>query len=58
MKGDGIYSAMVLNLPFNSSAFSFVVEIMNTTGTIDNGLYYDTSIVFWPYNFKGILSYA
>lgn len=37
-KGDGIYSAMLTTMPVNSTSFSYVVEIINGTGTVDNGI--------------------
>ncbi len=36
-KGDGIYSALVTNLPRSSVRFSYVVEIVNGSGTVDAG---------------------
>lgn len=36
-KGDGIYSALVTNLPRSSIRFSYVVEIVNGSGTVDAG---------------------
>ena len=36
-KGDGIYSALVTNLPRSSIRFSYVVEIDNGSGNVDNG---------------------
>ena len=38
-KGDGIYSALLVDLPKQSSALAYVVEIINSTGTIDSGTY-------------------
>lgn len=37
-KGDGIYSAIVTNLPRNSTHFYYVIEAVDSLGTVDFGI--------------------
>ncbi|KAI9559833.1 hypothetical protein GHT06_013840 [Daphnia sinensis] len=38
-KGDGIYSAQLINLPRYSTHFSYILEIIGGTGTVDSGIF-------------------
>lgn len=38
-KGDGIYSAQLINLPRYSTHFSYILEIIGGTGTVDFGIF-------------------
>ncbi len=44
--GDGIYSVILTNMPRNSISFSYVVEIIDGSGTVDSGKRKDNVIIF------------
>lgn len=49
-KGDGIYSAMLLNLPMQSTSFSCVIEMIDSTGTVDQGaIFIDYCLIEYRY---------